>query len=345
MIETRDRAFARRTLAVAALGFALRTAYIFHLRDRTVTGDGTTYHALANLLAAGKGFVYVSDTGQVSNTALHPPLWPLTLALFARLGFHSFLCQQFIAVAIGVGTIIATGYAGRRVGGARVGLIAAAIVSVAPTFIFYEWELMSETLAMLGAALTLLLAYRFREKPSLFGAVSVGATCGLLALTHSEQALLVIFLLVPLILLARRAPRRTRFAWLAAGMAAAIGVAVPWAAYNAGRFRHPVLVSTELGYTLVDANCAQTYFGPKLGSIGTCRFGAAYESGHSETSRRSTSACAASHSTTSSTILDAYRSSLRRARAASSASSDRINKWVSTPVVAHRSATSKRASS
>jgi 4-amino-4-deoxy-L-arabinose transferase-like glycosyltransferase len=135
---------------------------------------------------------------------------------------------------------------------------------------------------MLGAALMLLFAYRFRDKPSVGRAVLVGVMCGLLTITHSDQALLLVFLLAPLVLLAREIPRRTRWLWLAAATTAAIAVAAPWAAYNTGRFNHPVLVSTELGSTLATANCTKAYFGPRLGWDGGCVFGAAFAVGRSD---------------------------------------------------------------
>ena len=273
--------FAGGIVGIAVFGLVLRLLYLFHLRDRLVDGDGNYYHLVASMVATGKGFVYPSP-GRVHfvKSAVHPPLWTLTLAMFDRLGMHSWLSQQVGAAFIGAATIIATGYAGRRIAGRRVGIIAAFIVAAAPTSFFYEWELLSETLVMLGAALTLLLAYRFHDQPSLGGAISVGLMCGLLALTHSGQALLLVLLLAPLVLLAHDVSMRVRWAWLAAGTAVAIGVAVPWAAYNTARFQEPVLLSTESGATLAGANCPSTYSGRLLGfGDATCRLAAAIRVG------------------------------------------------------------------
>ena len=94
----------------------LRLLYLFHLRDRLVDGDGAYYHLLANMVATGKGFVYPTP-GRLHyvKSAVHPPLWTLTLALFDRLGMHSWLSHQVVAAFVGTATIIATGYAGRRI--------------------------------------------------------------------------------------------------------------------------------------------------------------------------------------------------------------------------------------
>jgi hypothetical protein len=267
------RRFLVGVLAIAAFGFAVRVAYLVHLRGRRVDGDGNYYHVVSNLVASGHGFVLpTTAASHYVRTAAHPPMWTLTLALFARLGVHSFLSQQIVAAGVAAATIVVIGYAGRRIAGPSVGLIAATIAAVAPTFFFYEWELLSETLAMLLVAGVLLVAYRFRDRPSIGGALTVGVLCGLLALTHSDQGLLVVFLLWPLVLLARGVARRTRWLWLAAGTAAAIVVVAPWAIYNTARFHDPVLLSTEFGATLAEANCATTYSGPRFGWADTqCR--------------------------------------------------------------------------
>jgi len=260
------RRFLVGVLAVAAFGFALRVAYLVHLHGRRIDGDGNYYHVVSNLVAAGRGFVLpTTAASHYVRTAAHPPLWTMTLALFARLGVHSFFSQQVVAAGVAAATIVVIGYAGRRIAGPGVGIVAAAIAAVAPTFFFYDWELLSETLAMLLVAGVLLVAYRFRDRPSVRGALALGVLCGLLALTHSDQGLLVVFLLWPLVLLARGVALRTRWLWLAAGTVAAVVVVAPWATYNTARFHDPVALSTEFGATLAEANCATTYAGPRFG--------------------------------------------------------------------------------
>jgi 4-amino-4-deoxy-L-arabinose transferase-like glycosyltransferase len=242
-------------------------AYVAVSRQ-VVQGDGTYYHAIAGILADGKGFVSPGaylKSGISIPSAPHPPLWPLLLALPARLGLRTYTEQQLIATLVGTGTVVVVGCAGRRLVDARIGLVAAAIAAVYPNFFLYERDLLAETLALFLVALALLLAFRFRDQPSLLRAVLLGATCGLLALTRSEQVLLIFLLLVPLLLLAREETWRRRLTWLAISVVAAIAVIAPWTAYNTSRFEHLVFLSHELGPTMVEANCDATYSGSDIG--------------------------------------------------------------------------------
>jgi hypothetical protein len=84
-------------------------------------------------------------------------------------------------------------------------------------------------------------------------------------LTRSEQVLLIVFLVVPLVLLVRGVRWQQRVTWLAVSVIVAVAVIAPWTAYNASRFKDPVLLSHELGPTLVEANCDAVYSGPDLG--------------------------------------------------------------------------------
>jgi 4-amino-4-deoxy-L-arabinose transferase-like glycosyltransferase len=255
-------------LAVVALfGLVVRIAYIAASRQ-AVQGDGTYYHAIAGVLADGKGFVqpnaYLSS-GQSIPWAPHPPLWPLLLALPARIGLRTYTEQQLFAALVGTATVVVIGLAGRRLLDSRVGLIAAAVAAVYPNFFLYVRDLLAETLAIFLMASTLLLAFRFKDRPGLGRAAAVGAGCGLLALTRSEQALLILLLLVPLLLLAPHVAWRQRLTWLAISVTVAVAVIAPWTAYNAPRFDHLVLLSHELGPTMVEANCDAVYSGSNIG--------------------------------------------------------------------------------
>jgi 4-amino-4-deoxy-L-arabinose transferase-like glycosyltransferase len=252
---------------IAAFGLTVRIAYV-EKATGILAGDGLYYHAIAALVADGKGFIapkpYLA-TGQVIASAPHPPAWPLVLSAAAFAGLRTTLEQQLIACAIGTATVVLVGFAARRLAGNFAGLVAAGIAAVYPNFWLYERELMSEPLTLFGAALTILLAYRFRDRPTRGRAVAVGFSCGLLAITHAEQMLLVGVLLVPLILLARDEPLRRRLCWAMLATTAAAAMILPWAAYNTARFHSPVLLGNEFGVTVAISNCPFTYSGKNIG--------------------------------------------------------------------------------
>jgi 4-amino-4-deoxy-L-arabinose transferase-like glycosyltransferase len=252
---------------IAFCGLLLRLVDLIAASGK-LGGDGLYYHAIGPLLADGKGFIATGPyalNGTIVASARHPPAWPLTLAGAALVGLRSAFDQQLVASLIGTATIVLIAFAGRRIAGERAGLIAAVIAALYPIFWLYERELMSETLTLFGAALTVLLAYRFRDRPSAGRALGLGFSCALLALNHAEQLLLVPFLLLPLILFTRDQPRGRRVAWAALATAAVIAASVPWAAYNSARFHTSVPLGTANGMTLVVSNCPFTYYGPHIG--------------------------------------------------------------------------------
>ena len=68
----------------------------------------------------------------------NPPAWSVLLAGPTWLGLRSILSHQMVACAVGVGTVIMTGLAGRAAFGRRAGLIAAGIVALYPNVWLYE---------------------------------------------------------------------------------------------------------------------------------------------------------------------------------------------------------------
>jgi 4-amino-4-deoxy-L-arabinose transferase-like glycosyltransferase len=246
---------------MTAGALCLRVIVIVISKNEPVGGDGFYYWSVANQNAAGHWFLspYTSKA-----TALHPPVWTLILSIWALLGNHGLLRMQLLAATLGAVAVTAVGFAGRRVGGDRVGLLAAGIAAVYAGFWVYERALLSETFLFVVIAGTLIVAYWFHDRPSPWGAVLLGGMAGLLALTRSEQILDFPLLVVPLIWSTRLIRRRLRVAWMAMSVAALLIVVAPWTIYNLGRFQRPVFLSTN-GGIWVAGNCNGAYAGPRIG--------------------------------------------------------------------------------
>ncbi len=265
-----EHRFAKGVALIAAFGLGLRLVYLFAAPTTVISGDGGYFLGGANLLADGHGFIDVTAYLYSLRTivlpgAEHPPGFIVALAIPSVLGFTTKFQHQLFTALLGTGTIPLVACAGRRLAGARAGLIAAAIAALYPGFWLYEAQLLSETLVIFEVALVLLLALQFRAGPTWPKALAVGAVCGALALTRTEMILLVPLLLLPLMLLTSGASWQRRVAWLAvAGVTAAVVIA-PWVAYNLGRFDKQVLISSQGGRTLSASNCDPAYYGPLLG--------------------------------------------------------------------------------
>jgi 4-amino-4-deoxy-L-arabinose transferase-like glycosyltransferase len=272
--ERERRTFIRGLVLITVLGFAVRLAYVLIARRNHVPGgDAFFYHVGANLLVDGKGFIAPLPyaLGAQIQAADHPPLYITFLAIPSAMGLRTALEHVLWSMLLGTGTIAVTGALGRRVAGVRVGLVAAALAAVYPNIWLHDGALLSETMAIFVATVTLLLAYRAWDQPSMGRIVALGAACGAAMLSRSELVLLLPALLAPVVLLAGEISLRERLTRLAAGTVVALVVVAPWVGYNLSRFSHPVLLSSQFEATLAGANCRDTYHGPSLGSItSTC---------------------------------------------------------------------------
>lgn len=264
-----DRRFAWALAGIALAGLVVRLVVLWVADGRPPGGDGLRYLVLGDDLADGYGFVTSRQTGVPDGS--RAPLWPLITSIAPRLGFDPGVPQQFVAALVGAVAVPLTGLAGRRIAGPTVGLVAAGIAAVYPGYWAYERALLSETLLMVVMSGFLLAAYRFADRPGAGGAVVLGALCGVLALTRSEQLVLSVVVVAPLVLGARTVPWRRRVGWLAGAGLAALVVIAPWYAYNVPRFEGQVWLTTGLGNTMLAGACDPVFEGRDIGHyLGDC---------------------------------------------------------------------------
>jgi hypothetical protein len=248
--------FVAKLVTFAVVGLVVRLVYGFSLPEPG--GDAIFYHEVANRIADGRGFV---DPFSGEATAAHPPLFPLLLSLLSLLGATGLDAHQAAGCVIGGATALPLGFAGRRLGGPLVGLLAAGGVAVYPPMLANDAFLYSESLYGLTIALVLLAAFRQLERPSGARALALGATVGLAALVRAEALVLLLLLGVPLAL--RMAEDRWR--GLALVLLGTALIVFPWTGRNWIVFDQPVLISTNDGTVLAGANCGPVYDGTDLG--------------------------------------------------------------------------------
>jgi 4-amino-4-deoxy-L-arabinose transferase-like glycosyltransferase len=273
-VERRTRGFAQRLAVVAVIGLCVRVGYVLLFRVDLIPlgGDSIIYSLGANLLAHGHGFVAPLDVFSpvFHQSADHPPLYLIWLAIPAFLDPSSGDTSQTVLMlwscALGTGTVVLCGLAGRRLAGARCGLIAAALAAVYPNIWVWDGTLLSETISLFMVALVILLSYRFLQAPSTGGAVALGLACGLAALSRAELILTLPLVLLPAVAFVRGGDRARRLRWLAVGGVASIVVMGPWVVFNLTRFAKPVYISTGFGGTLAAGNCDASYHGSGIGS-------------------------------------------------------------------------------
>lgn len=262
---------------ITAVALLLRVLYTFTISPPPLPGlaDSAFYYYSSNLIDQGHGFsqpfVFLFSSRLIP-TAAHPPLWPALLAAvglftapasgFGALGSASVDIARVLGCALGACVALLIGLLGRRIGGWRVGLVAAAIAAVYPHFITIDGFLMSEPLYGVIVGGTLLVAYDFAARPTGRRALALGVLVGLAALTREEALLFVPVLLLPLAW--QSGPQRLRLGGLA--LLGVVLVITPWTIRNYFAFHRFVPVSNGSGAVIAGANCHQTYYGPAIGS-------------------------------------------------------------------------------
>ena len=268
MRRLRKSPFAARLLALTGLGLAVRLVYaLVVMHGEPIRGDGREFHLLANVLADTgsylQPFLYLYQDQTTIPTAEKPPLYPLVLALPSAVGLDTNTAHQVASCLMGAAAVGLIGLLGRRVGGDRVGLVAAAIASVYPALVMLDSSLRSESLYVPLVVLCLLAAYRLVDAPGPRRAALLGLAIGLAALTRGEAVLLLALVAVPVLWLVPRPGRLRLAAAVAAGFLVVVG---PWLARNWITFDRPTAISTNEGGLIAGANCRSAYYTHLIGT-------------------------------------------------------------------------------
>lgn len=216
--------FRRGLLAALVLGACWRVGVLVvdKWHQPVLLNDSMYYSAQATQLAQGTWFreIFVDRPG-----AEHGPLTSVLMALVSW-GDDPMPWQRLVTVVCGIATIAVIGLVGRRVGGPRVGVVAAAIAAAYPNLWMNDGLIMSESVSTLAVSVVLLAGLRVVAAPSPAAAALAGLAAGLAALARSELALLVPGVaLVLWTVLRPHAPSEARVSRPAEGLAATRGCA------------------------------------------------------------------------------------------------------------------------
>jgi 4-amino-4-deoxy-L-arabinose transferase-like glycosyltransferase len=267
--------FVMGLLAAIAVGVVVRVAYLEIVGPHTrLFADSGWYYAQATNIRRGVGYVDIAreigfwDGRAVPHglraTAYWPPGYPTFLAGVQGLFGTTVFVSRLAGAATGAATIALTGLLGRSIAGPRVGIVAAALVAVSPLLVATDGSLMSETLYVPLVLLALLVAHHARNRPTVASWCALGAVIGLAALTREDALLLVVFVMIPAAVLARR-PIRDIALRFAVGALALAAVLAPWLVRNAVVVGQPTLSTVAASWVAAGANCPSTYRGSTVG--------------------------------------------------------------------------------
>jgi 4-amino-4-deoxy-L-arabinose transferase-like glycosyltransferase len=236
-------------------------------------GDAFYYHWQARGFTEGLWFVDPVSWQQldvIQPSAGHVPLYSSFLGVVSWLGAESVTAHRVASTFLGVAAVVVIGLLARKLAGDRAGLIAAGIAALYPQLWINDGMLLSESMAILMIALTLLAAYQFWEHPTWKWAAVLGAAIGLTTLSRSEQVLMFVLIVIPLVWGLRQ------FAWKErlrlAGVCALAGLVVlaPWLIYTGTQFDKPVLLTSGTGLILASGSCDEVFYGKYLGYYANC---------------------------------------------------------------------------
>ncbi len=237
---------------VVLLTIAVRGAAAWLFADG-LTHDTDGYRAVAQTLVDHGDFLRDGRP-----TAWRPPLFPLLLAklLWISDRIDASRANQTFVVLIGVTQVICGAVTvllvlrlGWRLRLGRWSLLAAALVAGDPLLVYQSTQLMTETLATLLAVCAWSTAVA--EKRPVASAIASGVLLGLATLCRPTFLLWTILLLV---WLGRRAIRENKLRPLLLTAAAFALTLSPWAARNWIELGRPTITTTHGGYTLLLAN-------------------------------------------------------------------------------------------
>jgi len=250
----------RSLWGILALALALRLIAGVVWEPLTVSGDEANWHGVAKaFLVSG---VLHADAG-----TYWPPLYPLMLAVIYRIFPGGPDAAQVIQAILGTLTCAVLYWVGRRIGGRRAGLGAAALCAVYPFFVLFSAVLMAETLLMFLVVVIMMAFLMATDRVTMPRCALLGLAIGLGVLAKPVVLAWAAFLLPGLWRHGGNASV-ARAVGVGAVLAIAALTVAPWTLRNyavTGRF---VPVSTNLGMNLV--------IGAEPRATGVYRHGASY---------------------------------------------------------------------
>jgi 4-amino-4-deoxy-L-arabinose transferase-like glycosyltransferase len=242
-------------MAALVVGLLIRLAVLWQtpgLGAKII--DEQQYSQIARSIVAGHGFAW----GEGRPTSIRPPLYPAMLAgIWSVSGSENLQAVRVVQILLALATTALVYVLGARIYDARVGRWAAVVCWLYPSFIFFNFLILTETLFTLLLVAFVLLTVLLVQTPRAWLAVACGVTLGFATLTRSILWPLPL-VLCPLLALLIRAPLARR---LALPCLVAIGftlIVAPWAIRNTRLQGVPTIVDTMGGINLRMGNYEYT---------------------------------------------------------------------------------------
>ncbi len=247
--------FPRALLVILALAVVLRLGYLL-VAGHTLSLQTSGYDTYAVNMLSGQGYTRYTDRAADSDL---PPLYPFVLAgIYSVLG-RSPITVALVQIGFDVITLITIYAIGRRIGGKRVGLLAAAFTGFYPYLLFQNLSTNDTAVFIMLLVLGVWGLYKTADQRSWKWALFCGLMFGLAALTKS-----LVILMLPLFALWwwRQSGFINAVKYMLALGVVFIMVLLPWVIRNTQLHGRLTFVSTNDGSNLYQGNnpCVADYF-------------------------------------------------------------------------------------
>ncbi len=190
----------------------------------------------------------------------------MVLSISSRLGGTTYVDHKFVSILIGSATVLVTALVAERLGGRRAAIAAGALAAVYPNLWLIDSLLFPEGLFALLTTGCVLVAYRWRDRPTLVTRRAhrrADRTVG--PDPRRRASSWAIILAMPWMLRHRQLSLRDRWRHLVVAGATCLLVLAPWTIRNLRTFEEFVPLSTNGNELIVYANCDEVYNGRLIG--------------------------------------------------------------------------------
>jgi 4-amino-4-deoxy-L-arabinose transferase-like glycosyltransferase len=265
---------AKGLVAVVLLALAVRAAWALATRSWVFGNDwafGYEMGEIASHLASGRGFRLAWSSVQPPQpSAWVPPLYPFLIAgVFESFGIfsrNSAVVIQLFQSLISALTCVALYALGKRLYGARVGLVAALLLAVYPAAVYFSVQkIWSTGLFAFSVVAVLLMLLQLIDRPRPGRGLALGSVLGLTALL--DPVILGMLPYTFLRLWRDGAGHRRDVAKTIAAILVAAGIVVsPWLVRNYVVFDRLVFLKSNFGHELYAGNnpAADGFWNPRL---------------------------------------------------------------------------------